>query len=243
MTQHTFVTGQFVRIDQPLANVGQRALSSFIDIVMKGMLSSFMAMVVAMLGYSVRFYYDSSVLFALYYLLVFLPFLLYDPFVEYFCGGRTLGKMMMGLRVVTSDGSKPSFASTAIRSVFYLFEGYSGFGLVAMLFTKDNQRLGDLAADTYVIKERYVHVANMLAATKAMFPPNYRPSYPQVSELSLRQVEVIQETYYVRGILGEDLRLKLSQQICKYLKLNVSGLTTQQFLGQIVYDYRFLMAE
>lgn len=241
MIQHTFITGQFVRIDQQLADVGQRAVASFIDIVMKGVLFSFMMMIVAIFGFSV-YMEDSTLLIVLYCLLVFIPVLLYDSLMEYFCGGRTIGKMMMGLRVVSADGSKPSFATTFTRSLFYLLEGYTGFGLVVMLFSKDNQRLGDIAADTYVIKERFMYVANPLAATKAMFPLGYQPAYPQAADLSLRQVEVIQEAYYVSGELGNDLRLKLCQQICKYLKMSVSGQTTHQFLGQLVYDYRFIMA-
>ena len=245
MTQHTFITGQFVRIDQQLADVGQRAVASFIDIVMKGLIFSFMMIIVSMFGLSLfgLFWEDSTLMIILYFLVVFIPIFLYDSLMEYFCGGRTLGKMMMGLRVVTADGSKPSFAATFTRSLFYLLEGYTGFGLVAMLFSKDNQRLGDIAADTYVIKERFMYVANPLAATKAMFPQDYKPAYPQAADLSLRQVEVIQEAYYVGGNLGDDLRLKLCQQICKYLKMSVSGLTTQQFLGQLIYDYRFIMAD
>ena len=148
MTQHTFITGQFVRIDQQLADVGQRAVASFIDIVMKGLIFSFMMIIVSMFGLSLYgiFWEDSTLMIILYFLVVFIPIFLYDSLMEYFCGGRTLGKMMMGLRVVSADGSKPSFAATFTRSLFYLLEGYTGFGLVAMLFSKDNQRLGDIVS-------------------------------------------------------------------------------------------------
>lgn len=237
MAQHTFITGQFVRIDQQLANASQRAVSALIDILIKIIVGTIMMGIVASLGLS----WDHF--FSVYTLLLFSLILLYDILFEYLNAGRTLGKMMMGLRVVTADGSKPSFATAFVRAVFFFVEGYSGFGIVAMLFTKDNRRLGDLAADTYVIKDKYIYMVNSLAAKKAMFPPDYRPTFPQVINLSLQQVEVIQETYYERGALGENLRLKLSQQICKFLNINVSGFTTQRFLSQLVYDYRFMMAE
>ena len=240
MSQHTFITGQFVRIDQPLANVVERLLAALFDLMVMIFLT------VTLLPFAMASTYsagDDLTMTIFWYLLIVLPILCYHMICEYFFNGQSLGKMVVGLRVVAADGSKPSASSVFLRFLFFLIEGYTGFGLVVMLFTKDNQRLGDIAAGTYVIKTRYVYVANPFYAKKEMFPMNYRPVFPQAAELSLRQLEVIQETYYAKGAGAKVACVELAQKICQYLNLSVSGLSTHQFFGQLIYDYRYMTAE
>jgi hypothetical protein len=71
--------------------------------------------------------------------------------------GRTPGKAALGLRVVTIEGGPIRFRHAAIRSILglvdkYLFTGM--VGVVALLLTRRNQRLGDLVAGTIVLRER-----------------------------------------------------------------------------------------
>lgn len=71
--------------------------------------------------------------------------------------GRTLGKAALGLRVVTVEGAPVRFRHAAIRGVVGLVDFYIGSGAVAVLFvlfTRRNQRLGDLLAGTIVLRER-----------------------------------------------------------------------------------------
>ena len=242
MAQHTFITGQFVRIDQQLANTGQRVVAAILDLIFKFFLATALFSFLGLGGFFYDSEYESMTVF-LYFFIVILPVLCYDMIFEYFCNGRSWGKMMMGLRVVAADGSKPSSSSIFFRFIFYLLEGYTGFGIVVMLFTKDNQRLGDIAGETYVIKTRTVYMGNMLAASKSQFPQGYVPVYPQVAQLSLRQVEVIQECYYAKGEDANSTKNDLAQKICQFLKISVSNVSVHQFFSQLIYDYRFLNAE
>ncbi len=243
MAQHTFITGQFVRIDQQLANAGQRVVAAILDLIFKFLLASSLISLVLGAG-GVFYHYESENMNTfLYFFLVLLPVLCYDMIFEFFCNGRSLGKMIMGLRVVASDGSKPSSTSIFFRFIFYLLEGYTGFGIVVMLFTKDNQRLGDIAGETYVIKTRSVYMGNMLAAAKNQFPQGYVPVYPQAAQLSMRQVEVIQECYFAKGEDAYPTKVELAQKICQFLKINVSNVPIHQFFSQLIYDYRFINAE
>ena len=71
--------------------------------------------------------------------------------------GRTLGKAALGLRVVTKEGAPVRFRHAAIRGLLGLvdFLVLGGFlAVVFILFTRDNQRLGDLVAGTLVLRER-----------------------------------------------------------------------------------------
>lgn len=65
-------------------------------------------------------------------------------------GGQTLGKRLMGVRVVRPDGRPADLRQVAIRTVVRVADGHV-VGLIAMLVTGERrQRLGDLAAGTVV---------------------------------------------------------------------------------------------
>jgi len=71
--------------------------------------------------------------------------------------GRTLGKMAMGLRVVTVEGSPIGFRHAAIRAALGLVDFYGTVGIAAVLSTllsRRHQRLGDRVAGTVVVRER-----------------------------------------------------------------------------------------
>ena len=69
------------------------------------------------------------------------------------------------------------------------------------------------------------------------------PVFPQVTQLSLRQVEVIRECYFANGEDAYSTKIDLAQKICQVLKINVSNMNVQQFFSQLIYDYRFMNAE
>jgi uncharacterized RDD family membrane protein YckC len=68
-------------------------------------------------------------------------------------GGQTVGKRLLRLRVVRSDGSEAGLREVAVRTVLRTVDGLFGYlvGLGVMLATgQRRQRLGDLAAGTVV---------------------------------------------------------------------------------------------
>lgn len=67
--------------------------------------------------------------------------------------GATLGKWLLGLRVVGPDGARPSPARSAVRSALALLSaGLLGLGYVLALFTRSGRGLHDLLARTWVVK-------------------------------------------------------------------------------------------
>jgi hypothetical protein len=89
--------------------------------------------------------------------MLFLVLFAYPIALETLWRGRTLGKMALGLRVVTVEGGPVRFRHAAIRAVLALVEVLGLFGSIAILsvlMTRRNQRLGDLAAGTLVLRER-----------------------------------------------------------------------------------------
>lgn len=70
--------------------------------------------------------------------------------------GRTLGKRAVGIRVVREDGGGgPGIGKAALRALlFFTVDGFLWFApaFVVALATEKNQRLGDIAAKTLVVR-------------------------------------------------------------------------------------------
>ena len=84
-------------------------------------------------------------------------FFLYHLILEPLTGGRTPGKRMIGLRVLTPEGEVPAAGAIITRNVFRIVDCMPGFYVVGLLFvmlSRRHVRLGDLAAGTVVAVER-----------------------------------------------------------------------------------------
>jgi uncharacterized RDD family membrane protein YckC len=78
--------------------------------------------------------------------------------------GATLGKAMVGIRVVRTTHRNP-LAALAIRNALRIVDGL-GFYLVGVLVASCSnlrQRLGDICADTAVVEEEFGYPVKMLA--------------------------------------------------------------------------------
>lgn len=70
--------------------------------------------------------------------------------------GQTVGKMVTGVVVVTDGGGPIDYQASTIRALLRIVDLFPYplhlVGLVAILVTDRNQRLGDIAADTVVVR-------------------------------------------------------------------------------------------
>jgi hypothetical protein len=81
----------------------------------------------------------------------------YPVLMESLWGGRTLGKAALGLRVVRTDGGPIDFRHAAVRAALGLIEVWltlGSLGFLVMLFSRRDQRLGDMAGGALVLRER-----------------------------------------------------------------------------------------
>jgi uncharacterized RDD family membrane protein YckC len=65
--------------------------------------------------------------------------------------GQTIGKMLMDIVVVSEDDGSISYKEATVRT---LLRPFDTLGLVAIYVTDRKQRIGDLAADTVVVKTK-----------------------------------------------------------------------------------------
>ena len=94
----------------------------------------------------------------------FLVLTAYPIVLEWFWRGRTVGKRMMGLRVVDEQGFKLRFEQVVLRNLLRIVDRLPLFYLVgglSCILTRRNQRLGDIAAGTIVTYAAKTSVPNV----------------------------------------------------------------------------------
>jgi uncharacterized RDD family membrane protein YckC len=152
------VTG--VDVSMAVAGTGARALAFLIDLLIRAVLVTAWY-VVATLVYNGRWSLQAPIdPEGSWYLYVALPamgiYTLYHLVLEIAMRGRTPGKRMVGVRLVTRNGAVPSAAAFIVRNVFRLVDSFPvgyGVGLVTSLVTREHVRVGDLAAGTLLVYE------------------------------------------------------------------------------------------
>lgn len=69
--------------------------------------------------------------------------------------GATAGKFITAIRTVRPDGSRPGIGRALVRTLLLVIDGLSlvlPLGLWIAMFSRGHRRLGDMAADTYVVR-------------------------------------------------------------------------------------------
>jgi uncharacterized RDD family membrane protein YckC len=83
-------------------------------------------------------------------------YFLYHYVLELLMRGRTPGKRLAGVRVISRDGSTPGIGALLIRNVFRLIDSlpvFYGVGLITVIATHEHRRVGDIAAGTVLAYE------------------------------------------------------------------------------------------
>jgi uncharacterized RDD family membrane protein YckC len=143
----TIATPEGVELELTLAGAGSRFVSALADLTIQLVILVAAGLALDQLG-------DAGA--ALLALVSFAVVMTYDICFEVLASGRTPGKRMNRLRVVRSGGEPVGFVTSAIRNALRLID-FLPFayvlGAVTILATRKNQRLGDIAAGTLVVRE------------------------------------------------------------------------------------------
>lgn len=227
-------TSQNVDIRYEIASVGDRIVSELIDNLIK---AGYLFLVIYVL-YSVRGMDSSPLIFV-----AMLPVMLYSFLFEMAMQGQTPGKRIRKIKVVKIDGTQASVGSYLIRWLFRIIDVMLFYGMVAIVTivaNKKGQRLGDILAQTTVIK-----VKDRISLQDTIYQKvddNYSATFEEVNRLEPLDIELIKKalnsTEYNQNF---ELMLTLSQNIQKKMGTNARGLSYEQFLRTVVADYNYLV--
>ncbi len=237
MAQTSIITGQYVCIRQPAATVMQRAVAWAIDYAIIAFSTFASILFFAALNQSVR----NAGEFSLALFMIGQVVIMAYPFLmETFNNGQSVGKMVTGIKVAQLDGSKPTTGAYLLRWLLLIIDMSLGFvGLTFIIFTKNSQRLGDLAAGTTVVKVKRQN-PSITHFNLEYVDKNYQPSYPEAVNLSMKQFDVIALTLYhtQNDMRDNDIRIlggKVQQVLGIYAREN----TPEAFLYTIANDFLY----
>jgi uncharacterized RDD family membrane protein YckC len=151
--QEPVVTGDAVVLDVQIAQLPVRAVSAIIDVTVV-----FIGYIIGLLLWGATLtQLDPALSAAVLIIFTVLALLGYPIAFETATRGRSLGKMAMGLRVVSDDGGPERFRQALFRALAGFIEIWAfagGPAVICSLLSPKGKRIGDVFAGTVVISER-----------------------------------------------------------------------------------------
>jgi uncharacterized RDD family membrane protein YckC len=233
-------TTQHVAIEYDLASLRERILAWVLDLLIIGFVCF---LLFQLLQSAAGLFSESGVLILV--LILIAGFFLYHIFFEIWNVGQTPGKKVMNIKVVRLDGKDPEWGDVVLRAILLTLDALFSFGTIAALLIKTTgkgQRLGDMAANTTVIKlfsTQYQYRLEDILNISSL--QNYTPVYPQVRTLSEQDMIFIKKTLTRNARYPNqahhEVVVDLSTRLVKLLDIQETPSNRTEFLKTLLRDY------
>ena len=190
-------TTQKVTIEYELAGLRDRFLASIIDLMLIGAVGTVFVLILAAAFRDDFFLDDSSTGQATFLLQGLVPlfiFLTYHFLSELLMDGQSLGKKAVGIKVIKLNGKEATASDYMLRTLFHFIDSLFSLyilGALLVVSTDKNQRLGDFAANTAVIKVKFNLRFRLEDIMKINSLADYEPAYPDVRQFSEQDMLLI----------------------------------------------------
>jgi uncharacterized RDD family membrane protein YckC len=233
----TISTPEGVELALTLAGLGSRFIAGAADLIIQLVLIGILSAVAGAIA---------GLASAVVIVLSFLIWFLYHVLFEVLAAGRTPGKRWTHLRVVRDSGAPVDLQASMIRNLVRILDGLLLLyipTMISIVVTARNQRPGDLAAGTLVIRENPLGAPTPRAASGgsgSVAPP--AASGWDVSAVSAQEMAAVRRFLERRESLDGPARRTLAQRLAEGLQDKVSGvprgLENEQFLEQLTREKR-----
>ncbi len=184
---------------------------------------------------------------ALMILLFFLVQIGYGIAAEWYWRGQTLGKKLLQLRVMDAQGMRLHPSQIVIRNLLRFVDSLPLLYLVGglfCLFTRRSQRLGDLAANTIVVRAPRIEEPDLNQVLRGKF--NSLREHPHLAarmrqRVSPREASLALQALLRREELEPQARLELFQALAAHFKEAATfpqeatdGITDEQYVRNVV---------
>lgn len=223
-------TSHNISIRYELANTFLRMMAWCIDmffLIIYSMIVSFVAL-------------SNTILF---YFLIFFVFSFYHLVFEILNNGQSPGKAILKIKVVTLHGRTAKSQDYFLRWIFRTLEITGCLGVIASLYissTEKNQRIGDMLAQTTVIKLRSNQMYNLDALVK-MGQKERNIKYPKVTMYNDTDMMLLKDamTRYKKtpSTVNRKFLTTLADKISEDLDVKIGRGRQKQFLETILLDY------
>ncbi len=242
MSELSINTTQNVNINFTAASVGERLGAFLLDMLVK------IAYVIVVLYFIFYLMGLANVLEKLdnwsataVYMLFALPYAFYSLTLECLFEGQTIGKRIVKIKVVKIDGYQASFGDYLMRWLLRLIDIWTNMGvigLIALVISEKNQRLGDMTAGTAVITLR--NKVTISSTILEDIGEEYVPIYSLVIKLSDNDVRIIKETFHI-AVAKNDFEMitKLKNKVESVTGIKNQSGNNSDFIRTVLKDYNF----
>lgn len=179
-------TTQNVTIEYDSATLWERLIAALIDGII--VLAMYLLLTLLIVSAGERNLIETDQGWMLFIgLLPIAGFMLYNFLLEILGNGQTWGKKAMGIKVIRLDGKEAGLSDSLLRAVFYIVDGLLTLGILGSIMiasTAKKQRLGDMTANTTVIKLKPNLRFGLEDILRINTLENYEPLYPGVRQYS-----------------------------------------------------------
>lgn len=229
-------TTQNVNVTYTIVSIGERILAFFID----AFLLYLYATLVQKIGDAIGYVYDDGWTRRGLTALIFLPAMCYSLLMHSLFNGRTVGKMLLKIRVVRLDGSPVHWSNYLVRWMLRLVDIWifvGSIGLLSILFSERKQRVGDAAAGTVVISTKNkVKVSHTILEE---VEDSYEPTFSNVTLLSDKDVRLIKDTFLIAKSSNDYKTLKSLRLKVEGILGTTSEFYDKQYIDTVLKDYNF----
>lgn len=231
-------TTQNVTIEYELASLWERMVALIIDVVIVATLDFFL---VSLISSAIE---GGGMMRAVYTLLPICLFMFYQLLSEVLADGRSWGKKIMSLKVVRLDGEEPGLSDYLLRAVFHIVDTLLSVGILGALLissTRQRQRLGDMTANTTVIRTKHQVQFALEDILRINTLSNYEPQYPAVRQFNE------QDMLLIKGVIARCSKYQnaahqqaldeLVETVCKKLEVTDRPTDKIKFLKTLIRDY------
>ena len=232
------ITGDAVLLDLRTASFATRMLSAVIDGVIQ---------LVLLVGGSIAMAWtaewadlDDGLVVAGVLVASVTAYVGYPVLCELLLRGRSVGRLVMGTRVVRDDGGPVHVRQSLLRAVMAMLEIWSTSGAIALtcsVIDRKSRRVGDLLAGTMVIQERMRDLAPQRAAVPEALQDWVRGA--DVGRLPLTLMQDIRSFLPRAGTINPESRRQLSRDLLRRTLPHVApapppGTDPEQFLTAVL---------
>jgi uncharacterized RDD family membrane protein YckC len=240
-------TADHVVLRYDLAGAGTRGSAALFDVLVSMLMVIGLSTAAVLIGARVPAAVASQ-LAGVAAFLILASWVAYFVLLEWLWNGQTLGKRRAGLRVIGADGEPARFTAVLIRNLVRLIDflpGYYALGVVVMFLTPRSQRLGDLAAGTYVVRAPKPQLdwlsLRTLGPAWSALAAGQQPSSPASIRISGESQRLVREFVSREGTLAPRDRAKLAAAIARPLRPAVPDIDAAddvEFLRRIAASLR-----
>lgn len=238
-------TPQHVRIEFETAAIWERTLAFLIDLCI--MATGYVLLVLSLIQYISNADWEDRFFVLIFPFGPIITFFLYHFLSERYFSGQSLGKKIIGIRVLRLDGTIPTSSDCAMRALFYLVDSILSMGTLALLSVStspNRQRLGDKAAHTVVVRRQHSVRFSLDDIMRLQEVEGYTPRYLQVQNLSEQDMLTVKTALfryqkYKNQAHTAALNL-LASRLRNLLHIEMEQGDATEFLKTLLKDYIFL---